>query len=263
MSLVYLLAAGAEFDLVINLDGFNDVALHPTENAFAKVSTLFPRGWSLRVGAVADRERLQTIGAIAYLKTLRREVAASHEQAPWRHSPLANFIWQLRDRRLGRQLFNARRSLQQLAPTDLGYLATGPQPDYHSDGEMYDQLAELWLRSSVLLERAAVANGARYYHFLQPNQYLPGSKWMDSAERMIAWKDQQPFKPPVEQGYPRLIKKGAELRRQGIHFYDLTMLFADHREPLYGDDCCHPNGAGNRLIAQAMVDAIAQDLKRQ
>src|SRR5262249_59055693 len=33
MAIAYLLALGAEFDVAINLDGFNDVTRHPAENA--------------------------------------------------------------------------------------------------------------------------------------------------------------------------------------------------------------------------------------
>jgi len=43
MRLNYLLALGARFDLFINLDGFNEVALPPAENIPKGVFLFFPR----------------------------------------------------------------------------------------------------------------------------------------------------------------------------------------------------------------------------
>jgi len=34
------------------------------------------------------------------------------------------------------------------------------------------------------------------------------------------------------------------------------MLFADHPEPIYVDDCCHYNQKGNDMVAQAIGETI-------
>src|SRR5262249_60948064 len=52
MAIAYLLALGAEFDVVINLDGFNDVTMHPAENASHGVPMEYPRRWDQRVEGV-------------------------------------------------------------------------------------------------------------------------------------------------------------------------------------------------------------------
>jgi len=37
------------------------------------------------------------------------------------------------------------------------------------------------------------------------------------------------------------------------------MVFADVREPLYTDDCCHVSAKGYKLIAQSIAAAIRAD----
>ncbi|MGW8179457.1 MAG: hypothetical protein ACWGQW_11965, partial [bacterium] len=45
MVLSYILSLGAEFDLVLNIDGFNEIALPPVENLPKSVFPLYPRAW--------------------------------------------------------------------------------------------------------------------------------------------------------------------------------------------------------------------------
>src|SRR5262245_34479147 len=45
MALNYLLVLGAEFDIVVNIDGFNDVALDGFYNRPKGVFPMFPNGW--------------------------------------------------------------------------------------------------------------------------------------------------------------------------------------------------------------------------
>lgn len=60
MTLVYLTSLGAEFDLVINIDGFNEVALPPTELVPRGVFPLYPRDWYIQTINLdaSDKENL-------------------------------------------------------------------------------------------------------------------------------------------------------------------------------------------------------------
>lgn len=53
VALTYFLTLGAHFDLIINIDGFNEVALAPAENA-KLVFPFYPRGWPARVNNFLD-----------------------------------------------------------------------------------------------------------------------------------------------------------------------------------------------------------------
>jgi len=104
------------------------------------------------------------------------------------------------------------------------------------------------------------ANGIRFFHFLQPNQYVAGSKPMEAGERMRAVNPANPYAHFASVGYPLLRGAGSELRSAGVNFHDLTLVFENVREPVYIDDCCHVGPRGDELIADAMAAAILGDL---
>ncbi len=96
MTLVYLTSLGAEFDLVINIDGFNEVALPPTE--------LVPRGASpfihgtgtfrRSISEASGRERLARLSS---LQALRRRCAHLFQTWPLRGSNTALALWKSLD----------------------------------------------------------------------------------------------------------------------------------------------------------------------
>jgi hypothetical protein len=99
--------------------------------------------------------------------------------------------------------------------------------------------------------------GIRYLHFLQPNQYLPGSKTLTEEERRTAYDQNVADTQRVATAYPMLSARGRDLRTQGVNFIDLSMLFAQEARSVYSDTCCHLNALGNGQLAQAIAQAIA------
>jgi hypothetical protein len=132
----------------------------------------------------------------------------------------------------------------------------GPAYVYNNEEELFHELAEVWKRSSSQMKSLCDANGAKYYHFLQPNQYVAGSKPMDEEERRHALNPESRFAPGAIKGYPFLVKAGHDLQEAGVKFADLTMIFSDHRELLYIDDCCHTNRAGTDIVAERIYETI-------
>jgi lysophospholipase L1-like esterase len=106
------------------------------------------------------------------------------------------------------------------------------------------------------MHHLATAHGARYFHFLQPNQYVEGSKPMTPEEHTIAVTERGEYAKFALDGYPALIEAGAELREEGVNFFDLTQVFSNNREVLYRDLCCHLNERGYDLITEAVADRI-------
>ncbi|MFQ5853976.1 MAG: hypothetical protein ACE5JU_25735, partial [Candidatus Binatia bacterium] len=89
MALNYLLSLGAQFDILINIDGFNEVALPPVENMPKNVFPFFPRNWFFRVRSMPDLPIWIGIGKLAYLKDLREIWAKAFSWAPLRFSVTA------------------------------------------------------------------------------------------------------------------------------------------------------------------------------
>jgi hypothetical protein len=260
MTAAYLLALGERIDVLINLDGFNDVALHPTENAPARVSPAYPRRWHQRVEGVLSREALHAMIERTGLENRRRRLARSFSQAPWRFLNTANLVYLVLDRRLEAQLTDVDRELLSVeGRTAVPLVATGPPIAFKNETEMLAYLVDLWRRSSRTIHDLAAGAGIRYYHFLQPNQYVPGAKPMGAAERREAVSPGAAYRRIVETAYPLLRDSGRALVADGVRFRDLSAAFADHPEPLYIDACCHVHARANMILADRIFDAMKSE----
>jgi lysophospholipase L1-like esterase len=124
--------------------------------------------------------------------------------------------------------------------------------------ELIPELVTVWTRSSEQMNAICSAYGIRYLHCLQPNQYDIGAKPLSSEEKSSAFEAESPYRSIIEVGYPQLRTAGDELRAEGIAFYDLSRIFEKQRQTLYKDNCCHFNAEGNRIMADAIAQAIAQ-----
>lgn len=98
------------------------------------------------------------------------------------------------------------------------------------------------------MHRVSEGAGIRYFHFLQPNQYVGGSKPLSDEERRIAFAPNDPYANYVRLGYPYLREDGLELARRGVRFHDLTHIFAGDAATRYSDTCCHLTKAANELL---------------
>jgi lysophospholipase L1-like esterase len=76
----------------------------------------------------------------------------------------------------------------------------------------------------------------------------------------VAIRGGEAFAPYATRGYRFLRERGAQLAAQGVHFHDLTQLFAETTEPIYIDNIGHLGGKGNEMMAAAMAAQIAKDL---
>jgi len=260
MSLAWVLALGAHFDAVVNIDGYNDVVLAPVENVPNGVFPFYPRGWPLQVSGF-DPDLQLAAGEIRVLRRTRAHRASAFERAPWRYSMTAGLVWT----RLDRPLARAIAELEAAFVTDSGaaqpsYRASGPHKKYGTPQEMYADLADVWMRCSQQMDHLAKGNGAVYLHFLQPNQYMPDSKRFTAEERAHAVDEGNPGAQPVRAAYPMLQARGLGLEARGVRFFDLTGLFADETETIYIDRCCHINERGNermvRVVARELVSSL-------
>jgi hypothetical protein len=260
LALSYLLALGAHFDVVIDLDGFNEVALPASDNVPKGIFPFFPRIWSTRVAEVPDHAERAAMLRILDLREQRREWAELFHGPPLSWSPAANLLWWARDYRFGARMLRAQVELSRVKSQPDSYEASGPRRQYAGESELFEDLAALWFNTSLEMQRLCAGYGIRYWHFLQPNQYVAGSKPMGESERAVALGPPQQYRHAVELGYPLLRRRGAELVAEGVRFHDLTEVYRDHPEPVYEDSCCHVNERGYAIVAQAIASRIVADL---
>lgn len=257
MTLSYLLSLGARLDVLILLDGFNEVTLPFAENQARGVFPFFPAGWAFRLpDAGLGGARRALLQDVTYLERRRAERAGRLLGSPLRHSRAALTGWLIADRRAASHIVDRKLALLEVRDDELGYEARGPRWPAGDREALMRDLVATWRESSRQMAALARTYDFSFYHFLQPNQYVVGSKPMGSEERAAARSPGHPYGRFVPLGYSMLREAGAELQQAGVSFHDLTMAFAEVTEPLYIDDCCHVNPHGNEILADAMADAI-------
>jgi len=266
MMLNYYYSLGAEFDLLISLDGFNDVVIPPTVYQNSGTHPSYPRSWAHRVAGTVSADLVDLLAEKQNLQN-QHSSRATLMSNPWfRNSPLSNLLWTLSHVKYLNNLGVVDQSVAELdkrdpEKRDFYYEELGPDYDFTTWEDLHQYSVDMWARSSHLIAAVARANDSKYLHFLQPNQYIEGSKpKMSEAEKKVAFL----AKSGIGYGYlyklifPRVQKKTAWLEERGIEFHDLTYLYKDVERVLYVDSCCHVNYIGYNMIVEKIVETVHQ-----
>jgi len=260
LALTYFLSLGAEYDLIINLDGYNDIVLPFTDNYIVGVNPFFPRNWNLRVSRQPSKKFLAVIGKVRYLRDLKEDNLEALTSSFFRGSAVFGLMKMQQFKRLNWDIDRTTRRLIKFQQEEVKrFEETGPFFAYKDIQELYDDAGAVWERGSVLLDQLARENSMEYYHFLQPNQYVKGSKVLTQEERRQAYSEKEKISQSAIIGYPILIKQGRKLLERKINFFDATMVFAKEKETVYIDECCHYNELGKEVLAAYIMDKIIQN----
>ncbi len=256
LAMNYLLSLGQHFDLILNIDGFNELAGPPNANIPNNVSPSFPTGWSYLADRMPNLDVLDAVGGVTHARHARRQLASSVNAVPLSCcSATLQYVWKGIDTVLTRRVASAQQELAHVAAAQPEI--TDPQPiAYKADGELLQELVGEWERSSSLMATIAQAQGIAYLHFLQPNQYVANAKPLSREEMRTAVNVNSPYRQWVAQGYPLLRQAGERLRGRGEQFHDLSTVFHNVPGTVYKDDCCHLNADGNALMAASIGQAI-------
>src|SRR5690606_27013855 len=196
----------------------------------------------------------------------RRERARAFLAMPTRYSVVVQSAWRFLDRLQRVRIRELDSALRREDASGQRFVATGPGVGEFTDAEIGHELVAVWRRASIQLDRLCAQNGIHYLHFLQPNQYVPGSKPIGPEERARAVDRSagNDYCRAVEAHYPLLVAAGRRLVAEGIvDFHDLTRVFEQHPEPLYVDTCCHVNKRGNEILAQRIGKAMFEAIDRR
>jgi hypothetical protein len=257
MTLNYMLVLGAQFDIIVNIDGFNEAVLYEAENSARHVFPAFPRSWHTRV-EVTGPKVARYVGQLEYQVERRLDMARGFSRIPWRYSPLCNVLWGIADGRAEMRIYAIQDEYRKSSYGGSNYVVEGPGGTFATRKDLYRHLVSLWKNSSIQLDKLCAANGIRYFHFLQPNLFVPDSKPLTAPERHMATYRDDMYRPGVREGYPLMIEEGRDLKAHHERFTDLTQMFATHPESIYGD-ICHLNRAGNHVLADRVAGAILED----
>jgi hypothetical protein len=255
--LAYFLSLGQQFDLVINVDGFNEVALgsrndeqgrdismpspihiNPLLNLIDQATLTPARVQALarisvykeRLNRLTDRMRRNRIAAVHvaldrfYVFTMNRYQA---ETAAYDALPLN-------------------------PPASSILLLTPPVRKRDAPAVVYEDIASSWTSASLLMHDLLAARSVPYLHVLQPNQYFT-RRTFSAGEARVALNNSTPFKRAVEAGYPVLERAVSTLSGKE-QFLDGTSAFDREPAAVYEDDCCHYTDRGYEILAELIAE---------
>jgi hypothetical protein len=225
-------------DMTINLDGFSEISViqypkYPVE--FPMFADVFYSG--------ADPSTYLRLRA-------GEEICRRMSRLPAWIPPLAfsNFyylLWHNVSKRLNTSLYAP-------APEQ-----EAPVADPFTPQQQREIYAEYYRKFTRAQHQLLSANGVHAYFFLQPNQWVEGSKPFSDDERELFTN----YGAAEEIGarYVLLREKVRELREEGVPSFDLTGIYAEEARTVYVDACCHVNALGNELMADRIADIIVRE----
>lgn len=250
-----LISLGADPAVVIELDGFNEVAIGSYNQAHGMHPTYPSRDkWlTLASGAAADPEALELAGALRVGRERLLERVEALRGSPLLASALFGelALRQLRGLR-GRIAEGQQSFLASLSERELPSYLFGPP--FHGDAhDALELVADHWRECSYSMHLLCEARGITYLHVLQPALH-DGKKPLTPEEERDAVTDES-WVRGVQQGYPMLRERARELVARGVRFHDASGVFEGVTERIYRDSC-HFGERGNELLADEIAAAL-------
>jgi hypothetical protein len=260
-SFQYALLAGFEFDLVINIDGFNDLVM-AVRNFEEDINPIFPSGYhTAMLGKLArgiDFNLAKSLTRIYNIHQSELNFLKLMKHTPFKQSRFINIIAQLRLKYNKNTVDKLHYNIVEKAQKEMPIEFKGPT--FNKKLDKYEMAVKIWKNASLQVWAICQLYKIEYLHILQPNQYVKDSKILSVNEKEVAYRD-TPWAKIVIKAYHLLIQQEKSLNRvhnngKYLLFKDMTMIFKDNTEDLYNDDCCHFNARGNEIFSQKIAQLI-------
>jgi len=258
--LAHYLTLGQKIDLLLNIDGFNELAV-TDYNLRNGADALFPavQIWGA-MGRELESQRLNVADSGTLLAAWHRRSARDADVRQADCSAASCWLWY----RLSRSLHNwrAAKLATSIQPIDEATTIfpvrlpapTGPSAAIPGAADSLDAAVDGWFKGSIALAALARGAGARYLHILQPNQWFP------PEQRYAPIDPNHPYEwaaDLVRKGYPMMRARMPALRAAGVHVFDASALFVgDDNRLVFIDDCCHYTKEGYATLFRALADQI-------
>lgn len=234
---------GEKLDLVINIEGFNEVSNHllgadfPLSYPLTSFRHYYSR-WPGYVYLLSSKIIVETIFS-SYFGYL--------ENSSIQKSPLVTLSLLT-----GIKILGPINSHLQLGFLNYYKKERPDRPDPWSLEAIRARIAiwEVFARKQILL---AQASGVPIWIFLQPNQYLENRKPITEWEKKNAFNDHFAKTAPH---YQLLVDKGVALAAENLPIVDLSHMFKNINATIYKDSCCHINSLGNLILADTLAENI-------
>lgn len=263
--LQYALLSGFEFDIILNLDGFNDLVL-ARNNMMQQANPLFPSTEHFALmgmlGSLQESPNRKSIALLnSYYLSLNKAIGILRfgNSNPYKHSRFVALLTEILSQRSQMVIDHSYEQMAVFAQELKAPSFSGPPLPGVDNGYP----VTVWHQASLQMDSVALQYGLTYLHVLQPNQYLEGSKPLTENEKKVAYDPTNAWGQIIRNDYKQMIASGTNLKGKGVAFYDFTDVFQNVNEDLYTDTCCHFNVRGNELLAYKLGQFILEEHQRQ
>lgn len=252
LSMSYFLSIGQEFDIVINVDGFNEIYF-ASVNAYDNVSYSMPASFIYK---------RKTIDLLTGTNNVKRHIAKNaidncFFSSCFLSNRLLSLYYKLNHKiaqanyyyypKMNEDAFynfhllesNKHRARPTTEPSSDELLGT---QEYAKDLSIYNDTVNLWRNASIHMKHLSDLHKIQYIHVIQPNQWhRPTSP--DKYEKLFDHKTIGTIEPfAVESRYPLLLDTAKTLEND-VRIVELTTIFDEipsaQFKRIYRDDCCH------------------------
>lgn len=258
----YFLGLGQKFDLVINIDGFNDVP-GAVANRYHGFHPAMPQAMLLKSFDVMTSVPRLDRASLKYFTRLARAEHRLHKmgQSPWRYllpgaikSRQRAAIQHLR--RYPPEALEVDSLMEVQRAGERDYLAEGPEGRAEIRGEVVD----LWKNYTRLMIGACDFAGVPYIHAIQPNRSHFNKVLSGGDAEVLTRPMNRLFEAVVRDAWPEMIEFLSEIGKFRRIYCHMTDVMDDLTEDVLADADCHFNARGHRAMAErlcAYLDATA------
>ncbi|MCC3404350.1 MAG: hypothetical protein JGK17_01810 [Microcoleus sp. PH2017_10_PVI_O_A] len=264
----YFLALGQELDMVINIDGFNEVALSNINNK-NKIDLAMPSNQHISPLTSLANNSLSTKALQATIRIKETKTQINEGLESLQHCSLAAcdaltsvYVQNLvNNYRRDVILFEKERSKNQ-QDDEGSVIYINKNKSVLEDDAAFEQMAWNWAKSSIFMHKVLSASKVPYFHVLQPNQYYQTKRVFSDAEKRIAFNKDTPYANSVEIGYPALLGKFPNLQKNQINILNGVKVFDKTKDVVYVDSCCHYNKTGEEIFSNYVGSSIVEALRK-
>jgi hypothetical protein len=258
------LSLGHRPDLVIDLNGFNEMAFG-VENGRKGCHPAWPTSpsWGSAVAGVSSPspERMDLIADLWGLRNESYDLVRTVLKHGLQRSCAIGSLAQARLRSLGvrRNDLQQRLALLDNASGDERTRRQVGGPDFDGEpGALLEISERVWTESSRSMRALLECRGLAYLHVLQPALFDAESKTPSDEERRIQ-NPNSAWMVGARVGLPRLRRAGETLAAEGEHFVDASRMFAGSTET-YFVDAIHFTPKGNAMLRALIVERIRAEI---
>lgn len=264
----YFLALGQELDMVVNIDGFNEVALSNLNNqnkvdlAMPSIQHILPLT-NLASNSLSTKAMKSTIAIKENKARINQGLKSLRQCKLAACDALTSVYVQNLVNNYRKDVIRFEKESNKTQKDDGGsVIYLNLNNSVMKDDAAFEQMAQNWAQSSIFMNKVLSASNVPYFQVLQPNQYYQTKRVFGEAEKQIAFNKETPYAKAVQIGYPALFKKFPTLEKNNIDILNAVNVFDKTKDAVYVDSCCHYNQAGEVIFSNYVGSSILESLRK-